>query len=151
MKRKALNFDTFAPYMDLATRSLIARTAIALSDKMELVVLPLKVNGTVLANHFQLLEYTADGYKENELIGEAFNQVRKDSAGQGGFDFSKVVGYLNGVVMPLILIESTNVSEDTDLTKSNESDGKESQIEALEPLFESANNETIKKTRKTKK
>ena len=53
-----LNYSELLRNMNLATRSLIARVAIALND-MQLVVLPAKSEtGDVIPNKFIFLEYT---------------------------------------------------------------------------------------------
>lgn len=112
-----LNFSELLRNMNLATRSLIARVAIALND-MQLVVLPAKSEtGDVLPNHFQLLEYTENGYKENDRIAAEFEKQRIASKSMGGFDFSQV-GYQNGVVMPFELI--SKVDESTDIAPNDE-------------------------------
>ena len=106
-----LNYSELLRNMNLATRSLIARVAIALND-MQLVVLPAKSEtGDVLPNHFQFLEYTENGYKENERIAAEFEKQRIASKSMGGFDFSQV-GYQNGVVMPFELVVKPSQAND---------------------------------------
>lgn len=125
-----LNFSELLRNMNLATRSLIARVAIALND-MQLVVLPAKSEtGDVLPNHFQLLEYTENGYKENERIAAEFEKQRIASKSMGGFDFSQV-GYQNGVVMPFELI--SKVDESTDIAPNDENDENAETVEEEKP------------------
>ena len=140
-----LNYSELLRNMNLATRSLIARVAIALND-MQLVVLPAKSEtGDVIPNQFIFLEYTENGYKENERIAAEFEKQRLASKLMGGFDFSQVVGYQNGVVMPFELISKPSQANDIATEFEAELDGKESTVE---PNAETAQQE--KQTRKPK-